>query len=355
MKNLGGSQRDTFGDSGDLVRSLRESCGANCLMFGFIDATTRELIEYRLAATDDCAEELRRNLMRVAATRVSILASLQSPQVVNGHGTEHGAATESLPVWTADGPVLLGIGKPMAGYYPVIALHREGEVAAETRAFLRFALGYVAKALTEYVYSKSVWPDGLAETTLKLLSISYFVINRNAEIEIDGRDDDQADCDFLTVSHNRLSTPDAKERAALAEAIRLATGDERQTAIVSLSTKREQLKMILVAPFERAGSGRALILFESRNGDQFALREHFFRAHAITRSEALVAHEVLNGKSAAEVADATGLSVETVRSYLKQVLCKTGTHRQTELIALYYGWTLPVGKSIATAELRRRH
>ena len=61
------------------------------------------------------------------------------------------------------------------------------------------------------------------------------------------------------------------------------------------------------------------------------------------------------GKSAAEAADATGLSLETVRSYLKQVLCKTGTHRQTELIALYYGWTLPVGKSIASAELRKRH
>ena len=213
----------------------------------------------------------------------------------------------------------------------------------------------VSKNLTEHVYSKPVWPEGLAQATLKLLSIGFFVVNRSGEIEIDGRAISQQECDFLTVTHNRLSTPGAKERVALTEALRAATGEEKQAVILSIADGRDQLKMVLIAPFDHGPEGRALVLFETNGTDHFALREHFFRAHSITRSEALVAHEVLNGRSPSEASVSTGLSLETVRSYLKQVFYKTGTHRQSELISLYYSWTLPVGKSIALAEMRRRN
>jgi len=44
-----------------------------------------------------------------------------------------------------------------------------------------------------------------------------------------------------------------------------------------------------------------------------------------------------------------------VRSYMKQIFAKTGAHRQSELISMYYTAILPVGTSIASAEARRSH
>ena len=356
MRNTGGHQRETLGGVDDLARSLRESCGATCLLYGFFDPATRAIEQIRQSVANDCPEELRKTLFRAATTRASVCASLHSGKPQNGSAEVRGVLPEQFPIWTTDGNSVIGIGKPVAAYFPIIAFCNDaGDVTTQTKALMRFALAFVSKALTEYVYSRPVWPEGLAQATLKLLSIGYFVVTKSADIEIDGRDNDQMACEFLGTAHNRLSTPDAKERLALSEAIRLAAGEEKQTSVVSVSGGGDHLKMVLVAPFDKSDDGRALVLFETKGTDHFALREHFFRAHSITRSEAQVAHEVLHGKTVAETSSSTGLSLETVRSYLKQVFYKTGTHRQSELIALYYSWSLPVGKSIAAAELRRRN
>lgn len=356
MRNQGGAQRDKLDSGCELTRSLRESCSANCLVYGFFDIQTREILELRISIAEECPEDSRKNIIRAATARASVLASLHQAVTPGGATEQHFGPIKAFPIWCAEKSLMIGIGKPVSRFYPVLAICRQDEaISAERRAVLRFALAYVSKALTEYVYSKPIWPEGLAQATLKLLSIGFFVVNRTGEIEVDGRDSGQQDCDFLTVSHNRLSTPGPKDRQALADAIRSAAGEERRASILSISDGREQLKMVLIAPFDQGREGQALLLFEADGTDHFALREHFFRAHAITRSEAQVAHEVLNGRSPAEASISTGLSLETVRSYLKQVFYKTGTHRQSELISLYYSWTLPVGKSIAAAEVRRRN
>jgi DNA-binding CsgD family transcriptional regulator len=54
----------------------------------------------------------------------------------------------------------------------------------------------------------------------------------------------------------------------------------------------------------------------------------------LTRSEARVAEGIIHGKSVGRVANDLGLSVATVRSYLKSVFGKTGVHRQAELVSL---------------------
>ncbi|MCF8511654.1 MAG: LuxR C-terminal-related transcriptional regulator [Rhodobacteraceae bacterium] len=356
MERLGNARRHLPGENGDLIRSLRESCGASCLMYGFFEATSREIIEMRLSSASDCPEEIAKSIVSAGIARASVLASLgMAPEPAMTLMSQSGQP-DGFPVWCTDKNFVFGMGKPVGNYYPILTFcKRDTLISPEIRALLQFALAYINKSLTEYIYSKPIWPEGLAEATLKLLAIGYFVVKKNGEIEIDGREDVAQNCEFLTVTGNRLSTHGAKERAALADAIRLAAGDERQASVVSISDGHEQLKMVLIAPFEKGDKGRALVLFETHGTDHFALRDHFFRAHSITRSEAQVAHEVLNGRSTLEASEATGLSLETVRSYLKQVFYKTGTHRQSELISLYYSWTLPVGKSIAAAQLRSRH
>ena len=53
-----------------------------------------------------------------------------------------------------------------------------------------------------------------------------------------------------------------------------------------------------------------------------------------TKAEARIANRVLCGESVQEIAEATGVSVGTVRSQMKALFVKTGTHRQAELVAL---------------------
>ncbi len=53
-----------------------------------------------------------------------------------------------------------------------------------------------------------------------------------------------------------------------------------------------------------------------------------------TRAEARIANRLLCGESLQEIAEATGVSIGTVRSQMKALFVKTGTHRQAELVAL---------------------
>jgi DNA-binding CsgD family transcriptional regulator len=61
----------------------------------------------------------------------------------------------------------------------------------------------------------------------------------------------------------------------------------------------------------------------------------------LTAAEARVAREIAAGQTINEVAVACGISRETVRSQLKNVLSKTGLNRQADLAALLSGLTLP--------------
>jgi DNA-binding CsgD family transcriptional regulator len=64
----------------------------------------------------------------------------------------------------------------------------------------------------------------------------------------------------------------------------------------------------------------------------------------LTPAEAKLAREVAVGASMENAAVTLGLSIETVRTYLKRVMAKTGTRRQAELAVLLSGLTrLPRG------------
>lgn len=60
------------------------------------------------------------------------------------------------------------------------------------------------------------------------------------------------------------------------------------------------------------------------------LRELF----GLTRTEGAVAAALGRGKSLEDIAASMGIGLSTVRSHLKRILAKTGTHRQAEAVAL---------------------
>ena len=63
-------------------------------------------------------------------------------------------------------------------------------------------------------------------------------------------------------------------------------------------------------------------------------QELLARLFGLLPSEARTLRELVSGKTIREIADSNGLSIETVRGYLKQIFNKTGCRRQSELIRL---------------------
>ena len=57
----------------------------------------------------------------------------------------------------------------------------------------------------------------------------------------------------------------------------------------------------------------------------------------LTAAEAAVAVALAQGRAAEDLAGRLGVSLNTVRTHIKNVLAKTGTSRQAQLVALILG------------------
>ena len=99
---------------------------------------------------------------------------------------------------------------------------------------------------------------------------------------------------------------------------------------------------LLVAPFRPAREGLgaplpAAVLFvrdpEAASPTALSLQGLF----GLTAAEAAVAVALAQGRAAEDLAGRLGVSLNTVRTHIKNVLAKTGTSRQAQLVALILG------------------
>lgn len=110
--------------------------------------------------------------------------------------------------------------------------------------------------------------------------------------------------------------------------------DQETWIIVSRDGERPlALHAVPVAGAEPSGAHTVLILVDLHSApepDPAVLRKMF----GLTPTEATVAIQIARGDSPADIADALGVSITTVRFHLSSVLAKTQTKRQAELVAL---------------------
>jgi DNA-binding CsgD family transcriptional regulator len=93
--------------------------------------------------------------------------------------------------------------------------------------------------------------------------------------------------------------------------------------------------LIRVLPIDDAPFGaRALLLLTDLQQAPAPDPDLLARAFDLTRAEARLAALVAAGAAPSQAAAALGVGRGTVRSQLKAVFAKTGTHRQSELAAL---------------------
>lgn len=234
---------------------------------------------------------------------------------------------------------------PIEGVFPVLTILRGSNSDLPVRHLLmRLGMAYVAQQLTEEMYERCAWMESLFETATQVLAIQFLIVTAEGEIRNDSR---QKQPRFAKRSHwmscnGRLSLASEEENSGLQDAIRDATSFEKRTSIVSVFTSPGVARLVVITPITISGSNLALVMFENEEIDHLKLRDHFFSAYRLTKSESVIAHEILSGRSIAEAAQNKSLSQATVRSYMKQVLAKTGTHKQSELISLYFNSILPI-------------
>ncbi len=79
--------------------------------------------------------------------------------------------------------------------------------------------------------------------------------------------------------------------------------------------------------------GIAMFIFETMNNIESSFAD-VARVFGLTKAEAKLTLAIVNGMTATEYAEKNGISINTVYSQIKEVLAKTGTRRQAELVKL---------------------
>lgn len=127
--------------------------------------------------------------------------------------------------------------------------------------------------------------------------------------------------------HLRAHCPAAS--TALHEEIALAGA---QTRFISLGQGDDALHLALRT---QAGDEALVLVAVTRTGDAAAVPQNAWsRLLGVTTAEAALVATLVAGGTLEQHAERRGISPGTVRCQLKQVLSKTGTHRQAELVRL---------------------
>lgn len=187
--------------------------------------------------------------------------------------------------------------------------------------------------------------QAVAEEALARIDAAVFAVDARCRImTLNARGEDLLKRDdSLGVRQGRLALTDNLLNQRMVQLVRscisTAAGQPSppRAAMALLRADRLPLTMV-VAPLHPEGilapaQPLALVIVRDPEAATLAvtcLRELF----GFTRTEAVIAGDLANGLSLEDVADRRGIGAATVRSHLKRILSKTGTHRQAEAVAL---------------------
>jgi DNA-binding CsgD family transcriptional regulator len=157
--------------------------------------------------------------------------------------------------------------------------------------------------------------------------------------------DEIAGCnDGIAITSGRLSVMSPTNEAAFSKAIEdvaTARGAPVCRFDVPRPSRRPPYRLLLIMavpssaaiPLDLCQPAAAILIVDTQAGRELdpAILGQLF---SLTPAEARVTAKLGVGLSAEEIAGQTGLSLETVRTYIRHILSKTGTGRQGELIAL---------------------
>ena len=243
----------------------------------------------------------------------------------------------------------------------VLGIHRPkraGAYAQEDRRRVARFLPHLNRALR---LRQRLEQTAIAQTAsldaLERLDTAVFVLDGECRVLHSNRLGSQLVHDTTEVKVRagrvRLSDPelDSQLLRRVREAIRTAAGVPQTPGSVFAEPRVGRLPItVLVTPlratWSRRGAASPAALVFMRDPEHAAPAQHLLRElFGLTPTEAAIAAVLAQGQGLEQIAAQFNIGLGTVRSHVKTILAKTGTHRQAQLVALLAHSVASIGVS----------
>jgi DNA-binding CsgD family transcriptional regulator len=142
----------------------------------------------------------------------------------------------------------------------------------------------------------------------------------------------------LQLRRHELLAGSREEGALLRRALTRASAHGEGNSLRLTSGSRERPLAVLIAPLPLAAAAvgpdapTTMVLVSDPGHDTAPPKERLMQAYGLTAAEATLARRLVAGADLAAIARDLGIRIATARTHLRQVLAKTGAHRQCELV-----------------------
>ena len=196
----------------------------------------------------------------------------------------------------------------------------------------------------------------MAQVAMDRLAIAVILADATAKVLFANRAAESIfQQDGLAVSNGRLSTDAPATTRTLLRYIGQSCSKEYLAlrsplaCAFALPRARHAPLSVMVAPLTTGDlitvSDRPMVMVLARDTQQAAgasTPEVLQALFGLTRAEARLASELVEGRGLEEIASGKGVSLNTIRSQAKSLLRKTGTQRQAELVALVHRFVIDI-------------
>lgn len=340
-----------------MAESLAVSAGFGSVCIGILDCSNRRLADVWIGREDpsgmtetEAVEQLSRTLM------VSVALNQIAPMGA-GNDSRPAPASGTRPIWLRNPCHLIGIGEPVGKLAPFVAFLRhapDGMASREQEGLARIGLTYAEQLLhDQHGTAAEESPAGIPEVILRSLSFGFAVADAQGMLgyATDRSWDWLGRSQELHVVNGRLMAMTPHNQQLLQNALANATSGAARSAVVQFDGVDGLPKTVVVLPLGTRPP-LALVVFGQEQSD-VSLREQLLETLGLTVAERRLAQHLLAGKSLADAAEDSNLTIATARSYLKRIFAKTGIHRQSQLITLYHSLIPPLHADLLPESRRR--
>jgi DNA-binding CsgD family transcriptional regulator len=244
---------------------------------------------------------------------------------------------------TSEGSALLVLraNRLQAGDWP-----KGQEAAARAQRLMAIFLSMGASASARAAPAPD--SDALSRRAMNILPFGVVVVDLNQTILLanDAMQGFFAETDLVANLGGKLAVLNSDDavrfHVALGAVIAPRTRDDQSRTIALASESGHPILLSISRLADEGQPPRACIVVTASATDYRAHVQPLAKAFALTPVETRVVAQLTEGYTVQEAAARLKLKVETVRTYLKQVFQKTGTHRQVDLIQLMKCGALPL-------------
>jgi DNA-binding CsgD family transcriptional regulator/PAS domain-containing protein len=235
---------------------------------------------------------------------------------------------------------------PLAG---IVIYRREGgrPLEAEDFTLLDSLVPHLARAYAIHAQLATARHECTALTeVIDRLPVGVLLVDTSARVTLANRSVEKILTlgDGFRLERGRPCASDPRENRALqgllAAAAR-ASGVDPTGGVLSISRPSGRRSfsvwvgsLLAAAPENSTGEATAILFIADTEAGEVSTTEVLQHLYQLTRAEADLVRLISSGQSLEQVAEARGVTMNTVRSQLKQVFCKTDTKRQGELVHL---------------------